>query len=937
MKKLFFLFLFLVILFPATAWAHPFTEKTIPENFSNQPAGLTEIITFYSEGVEIGFSQLKVLDSNGNQIDNKDTQYNEGDYSLIVTTPPLEDGIYTVTSKVLSKVDGHLVDTAFTFGVGNVQIPIEEDPTETGLPFFPEAGARFPGLVGQTVVLGAIIASVLVWGTQRKDLIKEELQRIHSLYNRRFMMLTGVGILLVAASNVLMLAVQTWRLDVLPLEVFQTSFGNTWLLRMGIVVVLGAIWFAIKMRGSVSVKNQIPLLVASLALIGTTTMMGHGAASEQVPAVVLDYTHNLVSSVWIGGIIFFAFVLLSVFSTLTEDKREKMSLVLIPRFSIMIVVALGIVIISGPILLWFLESNVDAIVESTYGKLIIAKVAIAAIMAVIGGYHQFGIQKRGETSLQHHGTANVYRKLQRALKIETMLGIALLATVALLTNGTLPGGEVQTAEAQENKLSGFETIEFSETAKFDVQILPLSSGTNTISVRVSDTYGNPISDLKELTIKASNPQKNISGLGKIPLDLTTKNKQDSFDEFQGNVTFGFSGTWQLEIEAQRTENINESVILNLLIKPRLSNLDTKITYYEFPEDSFPLYPVYDHIENAVWISDNGSPRIWKFSIDDEQFTKYAFDGNQTTSVAIDRDRNIWFIDSSSNKIGFLNQETSRIRTINLPDFEPFDLNSSPTSLLADSKDGIWVAILQKNVILRYDQNTNEFQEFIVPTNDSGPFALAMNKSGDIWFSESYVGKIGFIDSDTFEIKEFQREGDPLVSPESLVFDKSGNLWIGEHGGAALAKFNPVLETFETAPVSNPESLPFGMTFDRYENIWFAQHVIDSLGVYDPHNGDIMEVQIPTNSSFTQFVTSDTDGNVWFAENRGNKIGLVNIMEIPVLSLNTNVIEVSEQNTLSLQYSEFMSPLIAGGIVATSLFFVKSVKDKRRLNVMINST
>jgi copper transport protein len=111
-------------------------------------------------------------------------------------------------------------------------------------------------------------------------------------------------------------------------------------------------------------------------------------------------------------------------------------------------------------------------------------------------------------------------------------------------------------------------------------------------------------------------------------------------------------------------------------------------------------------------------------------------------------------------------------------------------------------------------------------------------------------------------------------------------------------------------------------------------VIDSLGVYDPHNGDIMEVQIPTNSSFTQFVTSDMDGNVWFAENRGNKIGMVKITETPVLQSSTNVIEEYDKNTISLRYSEFMSPLVAGGIVATSLFFVKSVKDKRRLDSMI---
>ena len=50
-----------------------------------------------------------------------------------------------------------------------------ERPSE--LVFLPEAGARFPGLVGQTIVLGAVIASLIIWGTQNKLVIKEELDK----------------------------------------------------------------------------------------------------------------------------------------------------------------------------------------------------------------------------------------------------------------------------------------------------------------------------------------------------------------------------------------------------------------------------------------------------------------------------------------------------------------------------------------------------------------------------------------------------------------------------------------------------------------------------------------------------------------------------------------------------------------------------------------
>ncbi len=72
-----------------------------------------------------------------------------------------------------------------------------------------------------------------------------------------------------------------------------------------------------------------------------------------------------------------------------------------------------------------------------------------------------------------------------------------------------------------------------------------------------------------------------------------KQSEDRPNEFQGELTFGFSGEWLIEIEAQRTENANESKLLNLLVKPRLKDIQTQIIEYELPKDAKPLFPIYD--------------------------------------------------------------------------------------------------------------------------------------------------------------------------------------------------------------------------------------------------------------------------------------------------------------------------------------------------------
>lgn len=924
-KFLIFLLVLSFISIPFAA-AHPFTEETIPSLSSNAPAGTSEVIVFFSEPVDIDFSEIKVFDSNGNQIDNKDTNYHEGELSLIVSTPPLDDGVYTASVKVLSKIDGHLVPSAFLFGVGDVIVKdIALPDSKTEIIFLPEAGARFLGIVGQTIVLGSVIASLAIWGTQNKQLIREELEKIEIFHHGKFMSITGIGLILVFISDILMIVIQTIRLETSPIDVIQTYFGTIWLARMIITVILLGIWFGMDRSRILSKKNQIPMLAVSLALIATTSMIGHGAASGEIGALVLDYIHNLVAAVWIGGIIYFVFTLLPTFSQLKEANREKMSLVLIPRFSIAFIITVGIVIITGPTLMWFLESDIGLITESVFGQLIILKIAIAAIMVGLGGFLQFRIQKNAEKNFSS-GKIQVHKKLKKSLKIDVVLGILLLGIVGLLTNGTLPAGEIQKVDAQEI-VYGFKTIEFTENSKFNIDISPFSSGTNTILVKVSDFDGNPLHDSNQLKVKISNPSKNIS-----PIEVTmqlVKQEENKPNEFQGELTFGFSGEWLIEIEAQRTESANESKILNLLVKPRLANIQTQIIEYDLPEDAKPLFPLYDG-EDSIWISDPSAPRLWQFSLETKEFSSYSFDGVGTTFLTKDNNGKIWFTDMKRNQIGYFDPDTKQITTKTIPKLDPVISENAPMFIQADFDGNIWITIINKDRILKYLPENDVFEEIVLPDKQSLPFALAVDANGKVWYTTTGAGKIGYIDPKDNKITQFSRDI-PLQAPESLLFDKDGNIWIAEHTGLAITKFNPVLESFDRIIVPDEKALPFGMTFDRYGNIWFAQHTVDSIGVYDPENNDLIEIPVPTETSFVQFMTSDGDDNVWFVEQRSNKIGMVKITEIPVA-----VSQIQESNGFELKYTEIASPLIALGIIATSLFYVKSIQDKRRLNSLISS-
>ena len=904
------------------ASAHPFLLDSEPGQGQNAPAGTTQIITNYSEAVEIGFSELRVYDANGNQVDNKDTAYNGGETSLIVTTPPLEDGVYTITSKVLSKIDGHLVQAAIVFGVGDVKIDssLLEKQENSETTFIPESIARFPGLVGQTIVLGGVIVSITIWSSQQTR-FREVFADINEQFKIKFSKIIGIGVIATFASNFIMLGVQTWRLETSPLDVIGTTFGTTWLIRMIITIIIIGLWFWMEKKNEITIKGQIPLLIASLILIATTTMMGHGASTELEAPWILDYSHNLLSSIWIGGVIFFAFVALPTITKTENSIKEKITLSLIPRFSGLFIIAIGILIITGPTLLWFLDDNVASLTDSTYGKLILIKIAIAAAMIGFGGMYQIKFLK----NMNDLEKLNISRKISKPLKFEAGLGIALLAVVALLVNSSLPAGEIQSADAIQGTF-GYESVLFSENAKFDVKVLPAGIGSNTISVIVTSYDNKPLADISGLKVKVSNPQKNIS-----PIEAeVTENVQDSVTRYSADATFGFAGNWQIELEAQRAENSNENAIFSLQIKPSLNDIRTEITEYDFPaEETAPLFPVYDG-EN-IWISDAQKPRLWKFSIEEEQFTPYTFDGLTTIFMDIGKDGKIWFTDTPNSKIGSFDPKTEKFETIQLPQFNLAIKKSLPTSVGVDNENDVWVAVIDQSLLLEYNQSTKKFKIVNTITPEAGPTAIEIDDANNVWFAESLVGKLGKIDGETKELTEFTPQGEPMAEPFALMIDKEENVWIAEHIGPAISKFNPILQDFKQIKISNPDSLPFGMAFDKYDNMWVAQHVIDSLVVYDQSSGQIIEIAIPTEGSFTQFVIADDNGDIWFVEQRGGKLGKVSISAVP-----SQIGTVQEVKSQDIMYVELVAPIIAAGIIATALFYVKSVRDKRRIDDLIST-
>jgi copper transport protein len=939
------------------AYAHAFTIRSDPSPSQSVPSPPTKVDVYFSEPIDLRYSTIKVLDPGGKQVDVKDEHNIGGDpasLSVTLSSSGLKDGVYTVSTKVLSATDGHVVDNAFVFGIGQAAIPsAEHSNSQFGSQsqlYIPNAIARFPAYVGQVLVVGAAFATLWLWKPfSQVRWLNDAIAPVRKRIDKSLIILIIIGSAILVISDFGIIFVQASDLGTGINEAIGTKFGTVWVLRtIESFIILGvSLWTYIRrVRGparsafSISLtRGEVTSIFAiGLAILATTTLIGHGATNGQLLPIAIDFIHNLAASLWIGGIIYLGFVVapkIKSAETLEESIKASTLSIIIPRFSTIPVTILGVIVVTGPFLLYFIENNLDLTLASLYGKWLIIKLSLAAIMIAIGGYNQRIIQRdavsistamniaaattikntrgarQGREQLELHPDNNnnnnnidkkdknrrpkkskktdAISKFSRTTKVEAIVGIALLAAVALLVNTGTPGSEFQGQQQQSNTSNStigttvseqqhFKSTRFVEDGnRVILSIDPFTPGTNNFNILFLDYKGNPL-DIKSAQIRYTQIEK---GIGPINVNST----QISRGVFSANAAFGLPGQWNLEIEGIQTKPnaLNIVASYDLFVKPRLDQLNFNIQEYKIPQNnSQPLYPLFDESRSAIWVGDTSidSGRIWEYNLTSSKYIEHKVAGvSIVTVMALDPDNHLWFVDPIMKNLGQYDPSTGKSRLFKLP------IQGAASGITVNANDNnVWITAPVDNKVLRFNPQTNIFTAFILPTGNAQPFGIIADKmSGQVWIAEG-IGKIANIDpSNKYKITEYapstvqvNSNNSTLKSPTALFADPlTGNIYISQHEGHTVSVFNPLLKTFKDFPALNANGLPFGMAMDsNYHNLWVAEHTINKIAAIDPRTGASRELTIPDQTPIVQWITSDNKGNIWLAEQRANSLAVI---------------------------------------------------------------
>ena len=948
---------FLILPNIPNSYAHALIVKSNPAPSQSLPSTPSKVDVYFTDPVDIRYSTVKVLDPNGNEVQNKDLKYLTSDQTALTVSLPvgLPNGVYTVSTKVLDQTDGHVTENGFVFAVGVTAPPTATQPKVSYFDVIslPDTIARFPGLIGQVIVVGAAFSTFWLWSPISKVArLQQQFAKTRLAIDRRATLLILIGSALVFASGFGMIFSVAYSIHAGFLDAVSTKFGHMWIVRMiTSSALLGlAVAFYLNQKKSNSIlsrRKTATIFGVGIAVLSTTSIISHGAATGQISPLILDFVHNLAASIWIGGIVYIDYIIISKLKQLSDDGMASSILsIIIPRFSTIVLLILAIITISGPFLLFLLESNLALTLASIYGKILILKLSLAAVMIVIGAYHQFEVHKHAlrnvtvtnirRTTIPIRSTkSKLLSKFGLSIRIESIAGILLVASVAVLVDSGLPATEYQDIlQAQQpaaaafginsdNTQNVFTDTRFVENgSRVVLTIDPYFVGSNTIDISFLDANRNPI-DIQSVLLEFTQTDKSIG-----PIKVNTTQVSPETYAAQTNL-LTISGNWQAHVEGVPTAVGSLSLVadFDLNVKPNVHQISAHIQEYKFPENkTLPLYPVYDKKRNVVWVGDStiNSGRIWEFDLSSKHFTEHKINGtNIITAAAMDFNNNIWYIDPISKILGYYEPDSGKDQKYSVPN------NGTVSGITIDSSDNPWLTISSTGQVLNFDVSTKTFHSINLPSG-SVPLGISIDQSsGQIWVAESGLGKIANIDpAQNYKITEYAPFNGTLASPTAILFDPiTGKVFVSEHDGTTVSVFDPMLKTFIRYQL-DLQGLPFGMAFDVNHDLWIAQHTLDKIIVVDPRTGETNEFDIPSSSSFIQWVTTDSEGNIIMAEQRASALGILTTTTT-VSSQESNQKPISTIPQLRFSYTDVAAPSIVVGLIAVAFFFSRSILELKK--------
>lgn len=508
----------LLLALPGSAAAHAGLDNSIPAASSVLAEGPETIVLDFDEPIESDLASIDLFDDTAQPIVVGDPIAVGGDGSIVsATVPDLDDGTYAVVWRVTS-LDGHVIDGAFSFQIGTssgdgagLLDRVSGDAAGDATVGLLTDIARFVAFLGMVLLVGAGLFAALAPS------------RLGASPPSRRLVVIGAALTVAAALAAYGLyaaaAVGGSVTDVFSPEawgnVAGTRTGQFLLVRLALSVLAVAVLATASRRAS-SWWQSLAVAV-SIGLIMTYPAAGHpSAASPAALWQVLDGVHFGFVIVWLGGLLLFT---LGGRAWLSDTEGEPV----VRRFSAIATVAVPVIVVTGTLQAIELAGGLDAITETDWGRRLLVKVSIVAVLVALGGVSRWLLRVSGASSLR------------RTVAAEAVVGLLVLGVTAAMLD--LP--PVAAAKSQV-----FNTAIAEAGVLADVTVTPGRVGANEMHV-VLTPPGGSLTPIAAASARVALPERDLPA-APVELSLIGSN------HYTGVVTIPYPGEWRLDLVIEVT-------------------------------------------------------------------------------------------------------------------------------------------------------------------------------------------------------------------------------------------------------------------------------------------------------------------------------------------------------------------------------------------------
>ena len=199
---------------------------------------------------------------------------------------------------------------------------------------------------------------------------------------------------------------------------FREAMGANFFIA-GAVMLFAALLIAIISRNQEAYTLWF-LSVLVLIVLSASVMTDHAASriDGRVPLIALTALHELATGFWIGGL---PFLLLGLY--VQRDKAVQWYLT--QRFSRLALISVVLLVVSGFFMSISYVGSWHALIGTSYGLMLLAKIAMLGAMLALGGINFLMLRK--------YSPGETIPRLRRLVEAEVGIGLTIVLTAASLT------------------------------------------------------------------------------------------------------------------------------------------------------------------------------------------------------------------------------------------------------------------------------------------------------------------------------------------------------------------------------------------------------------------------------------------------------------------------------------------------------------------------